>query len=88
MGKKLSSEQYGKRLAGEEIAFRQQRPRLMKRLVGQYVAFYRGRLIGHDKDDEVLVLRLFSKLGGVAFYIAPVEETPRVWEVPSPELAS
>jgi hypothetical protein len=88
MRKRLSSELSGNRLAGEELAFWQWRPRLIKRLAGQYVAFYRGRLVDHDKDDEALALRLFRKLGDVAFYIARLEKTPSVCEIPSPELAN
>jgi hypothetical protein len=75
-------------LADEEAAFRRQRVRLIKRLAGQYVAFYRRRLVDHDRNDEVLALRLFRKLGDVAFYIVRLEKTPRVCEVPSPEVAN
>jgi hypothetical protein len=75
-------------LGAEELAFRRQRPQLMKRYAGQYVAFYRGRLIDRDKDDEALAARLFKKLGDAAFYIGRLEEIPSICEVPSPELAN
>jgi len=75
-------------LGAEELAFRRQRPQLMKRYAGQYVAFYRGRLIDRDKDDEALAARLIQKLGDAAFYIGRLEETPSISEVPSPELAN
>jgi hypothetical protein len=86
MPNRHSPKQSGNPLADEEKAFRQQRARLVKQLAGQYVAFYGGRLVDHDKDDEALALRLFRKLGDVAFYIAHINEAPRVFEVPSPEL--
>jgi len=87
MRKKLSRDKLGNPLAGEQRAFRRQRSRLLKRLAGQYVAFYGGRLVDHDQDDEALALRLFRKLGDVAFYIAHLDDAEKVCEVPSPELA-
>jgi len=75
-------------LATEERAFRQQRSQLMKRFSGQYVGFYKGRFVDHDDSDEILAARLFKKLGDVSFYIARLEDTPTVGEVPSPELAN
>lgn len=86
MRNKPTPEESGSLLAREEMAFRQQRGRLVKRLAGQYVAFYRGRLVDHDEDDETLALRLFRELGDVAFYIVLLDNVPRVYEVPSPEL--
>jgi Family of unknown function (DUF5678) len=85
---KFSSERTEDPLEAEGLAFRQQRTKLMKRYGGQYVAFYGGRVVGHDKDDEALAARLFRKFGDVAFYIARLEDTPSVCEVPSPELAN
>jgi hypothetical protein len=72
----------------EVSAFRQQRTKLMNRYAGQYIAFYGGRVVDHDKDDEALAARLFKKFGDVAFYIVRLEDTPSVSEVPSPELAN
>ena len=85
---KAFSERTESPLGAEELAFRRQRPQLMRRYAGQYVAFYRGRLIDRDKDDEALAARLFKKLGDAAFYIGHLEETPSIFEVPSPELAN
>jgi hypothetical protein len=85
---KIISEGTESPLGAEELAFRRQRPQLMKRYAGQYVAFHRGRLIDRDKDDEALAARLFKKLGDAAFYIGRLEETPTICEVPSPELAN
>jgi len=59
----------------------------MRRFPGQYVALSAGRVVDHDEDDEVLAARMFTKVGDASFYIARVEETPTVYEVPSPELA-
>jgi hypothetical protein len=85
---KVLSERAENPLGAEELAFRRQRPQLMKRYAGQYVAFYGGRLVDRDKDDEALAERLFKKLGDAAFYIARLEDTPTISEVPSPELAN
>jgi hypothetical protein len=85
---KILSERADDVLGREVSAFRQQRLKLMKRYGGQYVAFYGGRVVGHDKDDEALAARLFKKFGDAAFYIARLQDTPSVCEVPSPELAN
>jgi len=59
----------------------------MGRYAGQHVAFFGGRVVDHDRDDEALAARMFEKFGGAPFYIARVEETPSVYEIPSPEVA-
>jgi hypothetical protein len=73
-------------LAAEEHAFRRKLPQLMRRYAGQFVALYRGRIAGHDADDEQLARRMFEKLGDVPFYIGKVDKEPTVYELPSPEL--
>ena len=73
-------------LAAEEHAFRRKLPQLMRRYAGQFVASYRGRIVGHDADDEQLARRMFEKLGDVPFYIGKVAKEPTVYELPSPEL--
>jgi hypothetical protein len=85
---KFSQERTEDPLEAEELAFRQQRTKLMKRYAGEFIAFYGGRVVGHDKDDEALAARLFKKFGDAAFYIARLEDTPGICEVPSPELAN
>jgi hypothetical protein len=44
--------------------------------------------VDHDKQDEVLAVRMFRKFGDATFYIARLEQSPTVYEVPSPELVS
>jgi len=73
-------------LAAEEQAFQRQRVQLLGRYEGEYVALHRGRVIGHDPDDEELAARLFAKVGDRPFYIAKVERQPTVHEFPSPEV--
>jgi len=85
---KPSSKHPNDLLKTEERTFQQQQTQLMKRYAGQYVAFYGGRVVGHDKDDEALAARLFRKLGDASFYIARLVDKPTVCEVPSPELAT
>jgi hypothetical protein len=72
--------------AAEEVAYRRQRAALLRRYPGQYVALYRGRVVGHGADDEELAGRMFVKLGDAPFYIAKVETAPTVYELPSPEV--
>ena len=73
-------------LTAEERAFVSQRARLKRRYPGQFVALRRGRVIGHDKDDETLAARMYEQLGDAPFLIAHVEHYPVVYDVPSPEL--
>jgi len=73
-------------LAVEERAFASQRARLKRRYPGQFVALRRGRVVGHDRDDEALAARMFEHLGDAPFLIAHVENHPVTYDVPSPEL--
>lgn len=74
-------------LEAEERAFRQKLPQLLRRYKGQFVALYRGRVVGYHEDDEELAHQMFKKLGDASFYIAKVEKEPPVYELPSPEIA-
>jgi len=74
------------RLAREERAFERHRPQLLRRYGGQFVAIYGGRVVGRDKDAEVLAERLFARFGDVPFFIGRVEKQPCVYDLPSPEL--
>ncbi len=73
-------------LAQEQQAFRRKRTQLLQRYEGQFVALYKGRLVGYGADDEELALRMYKKLGDAPFYIAKVEKEPTVYELPSPEV--
>jgi hypothetical protein len=75
-------------LAAERHAFERQRAQLMRRYPGQYVALSGGRVVDHDKQDEPLAARMFRKFGDATFYIARLEQSPTVYEIPSPELAA
>jgi hypothetical protein len=72
--------------AGEERTFHQKRAQLLRRYEGQFVALYRGRVVGHDSDDEELAQRMFEQFGDVPFYIVKIEKEPTVYELPSPEV--
>lgn len=74
-------------LRREQRAFQRQRSRLLHSYAGEHVAFHRGRMVGHDRDEAALARRMFAKYGDAPFYIARVETEPTVWELPSPELA-
>ena len=70
----------------EAQAFRRKLPQLLGRYEGEFVALYRGRIVGHGVSDEDLAERMYERLGDVPFYIARVERQPTVYELPSPEL--
>jgi hypothetical protein len=73
-------------LANEAQALRRKLPRPLKNYEGQFVALYRGRVVGHGEDDEELAQRMYERLGDVPFYIARVERQPTVYDLPSPEV--
>ena len=73
--------------AAEARTFERKRTQILQRYQGQFVALYRGRVIGHGLDDEKLAMRLYERVGDVPFYIVRVERQPAVFELPSPEVA-
>ena len=85
---KTSVQLPGESLRVERRAFERQRTQLMRRYPGEYVALCGGRVVDHDKEDEVLAARMFARFGEKVFYIARLEQNPTVYEVPSPELAA
>ncbi len=74
-------------MQAERNAFERKRAQLMRRYPGKYVALLGGQIVDHDRDDEALAARMFKKFGDAPFYLARLEETPAVYELPSPELA-
>jgi predicted phage tail protein len=73
-------------LGAEAQAFRRKLPQLLVRYEGEFVALYRGRVVGHEASDEELAERMYERLGDVPFYIARVERRPTVYDLPSPEV--
>ena len=71
----------------EARTFERKRAQLLRRYQGQFVALYRGRVIGHGPDDEKLAMKLYERVGDLPFYIVRVERQPTVFELPSPEVA-
>lgn len=67
----------------EATAFRRKLPQLLARYEGEFVALYRGRVVGHGANDEDLAERMYKRLGDVSFYIARVERRPTVYDLPS-----
>jgi hypothetical protein len=59
---------------------------LLRRYEGQFVALYRGRVVGHGPSDEGLARRMFEKFGDAPFLIQRVEKEPTICDVPSPEV--
>jgi hypothetical protein len=42
-------------------------------------------VIAHGANDRELAAEMYTTLGDVPFFIARVEEEPKVYEIPSPE---
>jgi hypothetical protein len=70
----------------EARTFQRRRAHLIQRYEGEFVALYRGRVVGHDADDEELARLMYERLGNVPFYIARVERQPTIYDLPSPEV--
>jgi len=85
----INKEAYSAELfAAEAQAFRRKLPQLLGRYEGEFVALYRGRVVGHGASDEALAQRMYERLGDVSFYIARVERQPTVYDLPSPEVVA
>ncbi len=85
--KKLKEQEPGEEpFAAEERAYCKKRAALLQRYQGQFVALYRGRVVGHGPSDEDLARQMFEKFGDAPFLIQRVEKKPTVYEVPSPEV--
>lgn len=70
-------------LGAEAQAFRRKLTQLLGRYEGQFVAIYKGRVVGHGPDDEELAEEMYERLGDMPFYIARVERQPIVYDLPS-----
>lgn len=71
------------KLAAEQKAFERQKPQLLRRYAGQFVAFYGGKMVDRDPSDETLAARMYAKFGEVPFWIARVEKVPTIYEFTS-----
>jgi hypothetical protein len=61
-------------LAAEEAAFVALHPLLCQQYMGQYVAIYNQQVADYDLDLERLTERIYTRLGDVPVWIAPVRE--------------
>ncbi len=82
----MMAEQQKDPMEREHEAFVRKLPGLLRRYEGRFVAIYRGRVVGHDDNDEELGRRMYKRYGEVPFYIAKVERTATFHELPSPEV--
>ena len=88
MGKVKTRERSSEPWTVEAQTFQRKRAQFRQRYEGQFVALYRGRVVGHGPDDEELARQMYERLGDVAFYIGRVERQPTVYDLPLPEVAS
>ena len=70
----------------EREAFYKLRDQLLKTHRGQFVAILNGQIVDSDVDNCELAQRVYNKFGYVPVYIQIVEEKPRVYDIPSPEV--
>lgn len=94
-GQKMAENVHTKSFDGRELlkdpleeefrAFRKMLPKLLQRYKNEYVAIYKGKLLGHHPDDRELARRTFNKVGHVAFLLTRVSRARRTDEFPSPE---
>jgi len=73
-------------LVAEQKAFARQKAQLMRRYEGQFVAFYGGKMVDHDKESPALALRMYKKYGEVPWWIERVEKQPTIYDMPSFEI--
>ncbi len=83
--KKMAKSITAKLLDGRELlkdpleeefrAFRKMLPRLLKRYKDEYVAIYKGKLLGLHVDDCELAQRAYEKVGKVPFLLTKVSRT-------------
>ena len=72
----------------EVAAFEAQHPQLVEQYLGQYVAFYQGRMIGHDLDQRVLRKRVRGEFSAETILIRQVQrQLQQPLRGPAPRLA-
>lgn len=68
----------------EIAAFAALKPELLKQYPGQYVAIYRGQVVGNGDSRLALVKEVYNQFGEVPCYVEKVTlESPRRVRIPS-----
>ena len=74
-------------LRASERWYARQRPRLLKRYRGQYVAIRHEAVLDHDSDFAALAARVFARLGVCPVFMPRVLEREKPVRLRSPRLA-
>ena len=77
----LSHAEWPEAIDRDERVFNDRLPELLAKHEGQYVAIYRGEVVGHDADDSRLFGRMHAQLGYVHFLIQRVSRETEVFEI-------
>jgi len=72
-------------LEAEYRAFNKMLPRLLKLYKDEYVAIYKGKLLGRHPDDRELARKTYEQVGHVPFLLTKVSRHRSIAEIASPE---
>jgi hypothetical protein len=82
---KLSPKRWERAILDEERAFNRALPALISKYDGRYVAFYQGRVMAANTDEEILASEMKRILGDVPWIIEKVTRRPEKLTFESPE---
>ena len=67
----------------EVEAFERMKDALLKKHLGQYVAVYRGEVVGVGSNKEGLTRQMYEQFGSVTMYVHQVVKQEPVYYIPS-----
>jgi len=73
----------------EVEAFERMKPELLRQYRNRVVAIYNGQVVEVGNENESVAdvaMRVYERLGYIPVYVHRVEETPRVYKIPSPQI--
>ena len=76
-------------LQREVEAFERMKPELLRQYRNRVVAIYNGQVVEVGNENESVAdvaMRVYERLGYIPVYVHRVEETPRVYKIPSPRI--
>ena len=81
----VSHEEWVAAIKREQRQFDKMLPTLLESFDGEYVALYRGEVVGHNSDDSELYGDMLAKLGYVPFLIQRASREPEILEIENVE---
>jgi hypothetical protein len=73
-------------LAKDMTWYEANKPKLLRRYAGEYVAIIDGKVVDHDKEFSTLAQRVFRRHGVRATFMPKVLHGERVVNLPSPQV--